>query len=129
MSASSLTGLAWILIANSCFSWAGELKLPSSALERDAVVSARYRLTGAVTGKGSLHIHWTDALGRVVEDRSTPFELIDESEIQFPLDLRRAVAMKNDLEVHVSIQGKNQKGDADNRDETARISFVAMPPD
>lgn len=108
---------------------AGEIVLPSSALERDAIVSASYRMSSAVTGSGRLTLHWTDALGRVVEHRVVPFELVDELEIRFPLDIRRAVAMKNDLEVHVSIQGKDQKGQADNREEDARISFVAMPPD
>jgi len=108
---------------------AGTIELPSTALERDAVVPAKYRLSSAVTGSGQVVIHWTDALGRVVEDRTIPFELKDELQVQFPLDMRLAVAMKNHLQVHLSVQGKNQKGEADNREEDAAIDFVAMPPD
>ena len=108
---------------------AGEIVLPASALERDAIVSARYHLNAAVTGPGKISIHWTDVLGRVVEDRTTPFDLVDELDIQFLLDIRRAVAMKNHLQVHVSIQGKNQKGEVSNREEDAALDFVAKPPE
>lgn len=108
---------------------AGELTLPALALERDTLISANYHLASAVTGSGSLTLHWTDALGRVVEDRTIQFTLIDELDIHFPLDIRRAVAMDNHLQVQVSIQGKDQKGAVNNRDENATLSFVAMPPD
>ena len=107
--------------------WAGEIVLPAMALERDAIVSARYHLAEAVTGPGHIAIHWTDVLGRVVEDRTVSFDLIDEMDIHFPLDVRRSVAMKNHLQAHVSIQGKNQKGEASNREEDAGLDFVAMP--
>ncbi|MDQ6677475.1 MAG: beta-galactosidase [Acidobacteriota bacterium] len=108
---------------------AGDIVLPSTALERDSVIAAKYRLTSAVTGPGRLTVHWTDVLGRVVEDRTIPFVLTDETEVYFPLDIRRAVAMKNRLEVHASIQGKNQKAEADNREEDAALDFVAKPLD
>jgi hypothetical protein len=108
---------------------AGSLVLPAVALERDLPVVATYRMTSAVTGAGRLNLHWTDILGRVVEDRVVMFELTDEMEIHFPVDIRRAVAMKNHLQVQVSIQGRNQKGEADNREESAALDFVAMPPD
>jgi len=108
---------------------AGDIVLPSIALERDSVIAAKYRMASAVTGTGRLAVHWTDVLGRVVEDRTIPFELTDELEIHFPLDIRRAVAMKNHLQVHVSIQGKNPKGEADNREEDAALDFVAKPLD
>ncbi|MGI8992611.1 MAG: beta-galactosidase [Bryobacteraceae bacterium] len=107
----------------------GNIVLPSTTLERDSIVAAKYHMTSAVTGPGRLTLHWTDVMGRVVEDRTIPFELTDEMEIHFPLDIRRAVAMKNHLQVHVSIQGRNWKGAADNRDEDAWLDFVAMPPD
>ena len=99
---------------------AGTIELPSTALERNASVAAKYRMTSAVTGPGQLTLHWTDVLGRVVEDRRIPFHLTDETDIQFPLDIRRAVAMQNHLQVHVSIQGKNQKAELDNRASIAR---------
>lgn len=108
---------------------AGTIELPSTALERNASVAAKYRMTSAVTGPGQLTLHWTDVLGRVVEDRRIPFHLTDETDIQFPLDIRRAVAMQNHLQVHVSIQGKNQKAELDNREEDAVLDFVAKPPD
>ena len=108
---------------------AGSLELPSLALERDSVVAAVYRMNSAVTGSGYLTLHWTDVLGRVVEDRTIPFDLADELTIHFPLDIRRAVAMKNHLEAKLSLKGKNQKGEADNREESAELDFVAMPTD
>ncbi|MCU1274713.1 MAG: hypothetical protein JWO48_2144, partial [Bryobacterales bacterium] len=76
---------------------AGSIVLPSNALERDAVVEAIYRTNGLATGKGQLAITWTDVHGRVVDDRKMPLELTDEDQIGFPLDLRRAAAMKNTL--------------------------------
>jgi hypothetical protein len=72
---------------------AAEIALPSQALERDRAVTAVYRLNGQATGKGTLAVRWTDALGRIVEERTIPVELVDETEIRFPLDLTRAVAM------------------------------------
>ena len=106
---------------------AGEIILPALSLERDATVPATYHLASAITGPGQLALEWTDSLGRVVEDRTIPFTLADEADIHFSLDLRRAVAMKNHLQAHVSIQGKNLKGEPANRDETAVLDFVAMP--
>ena len=64
----------------------------------------------------------------MVEDRTIPFELIDELEVHFPLDLRRAVAMKNHLQAQVSLHGKDLK-QAVNLEEDAQIDFIAMPPD
>ena len=108
---------------------AGTIELPSAAWERNAVAVANYRMSSAVTGSGQIKIHWTDVLGRVVEDRAIPVELHDELEIHFSLDIRRAVAMKNHLQIHLSLQGKNLKGEADNREEDAALDFVAMPAD
>ncbi len=107
---------------------AGELVLPSAAVERNAMVQVVYRMPSTVTGKGSLRIHWSDSLGRVVEDRTQAIDLLDELEVRFPLDLRRAVAMKNELRVHLSIDGKNRKGETDRREEDAQVHFVARPP-
>jgi len=44
-------------------------------------------------GRGT-GINWTDVHGRRVDDRKIPVELTDEDHIGFPLDLRRAAAMK-----------------------------------
>ena len=125
----SLAGFACAIAALAPSLQAGNIVLPSTALERDAIVAVSYRLGSAVTGRGHLVVHWTDVLGRVVEDRTIRFELTDETEIHFPLDIRRAVAMKNHLQVHVTVQGRNQKGEPDDRDEQAMLDFIAMPAD
>jgi len=109
--------------------YAGEILLPATALERDGLVRVVYRTSSLATGKGELTVQWTDAYGRVVEDRKIPFVLTDESEVGFALDLRRAVAMRNDLKVHFSLEGVNQKGARDRREEDAETSFIACPPD
>jgi hypothetical protein len=108
---------------------AGELILPAAALERTTAVIVTYRMTRQITGTGQLHVQWTDALGRTVEDRTLPVTLTDEDEVRFPLDLRRAVAMNNALQVHLELDGKNQKGERDVRKEDAAIHFVAKPSD
>lgn len=107
---------------------AGQIILPSLALERDAVVNAVYRTNRLATGKGELTLNWTDAHGRLVDDRKIPVELIDEDQIGFPLDLRRASAMKNTLHAHFAFEGRNRKGEPDKREEDAEITFIARPP-
>jgi hypothetical protein len=108
---------------------AAEIVLPAPDLERDQTVTATYRTGSLATGKGTLEIHWSDALGRVVEERKSPIESTDEGEIRFPLDLRRAVAMQNTLTARFTFDGVNRKGAADHRDETAEASFIARPAD
>lgn len=56
-------------------------------------------------------------------------ELRNGSEIGFDLDLRRAVAMRNNLAVHFSFVGVDKKGVADRREEDATLSFIARPRD
>jgi hypothetical protein len=116
--------LAATLCAN-----AAEIVLPSLALERDQPVTAVYRTVGQATGKGTLAIKWTDALNRVVDERTVPFELTDETEVRFTLDMRRAVAMSNQLAVHFTFDGLDKKGVKDHREEDAKVSFVAKPTD
>jgi len=118
--------VSW-LTASAAFG--GQVHLPSNVLDSDAPVRAFYKTNLPVTGKGELSIRWTDVLGRVVEERKIPFMLTDEYEVGFDLDLRRAVSMKNELSVHFSIDGENQKGEPDRREEDATISFVARTLD
>jgi hypothetical protein len=118
-----------LFAALACGAAGAEIVLPAAALERDGPVTAIYRTNSQATGKGELAVHWTDVYGRVVEDRKIPVELADENEIRFPLDLRRAVAMVNELRIHFSFEGVNKKGEKDHRDEDASASFVAKPPD
>jgi len=118
---------ASILAAQIAF--AGEILLPSAALERTGPVQFVYKTAWPSTGKGQLSIRWTDVYGRVIEDRKMPVVLTDESQTGFHLDLRRAVAMQNELSVHFSFVGKNRKGERDDREEDASVSFVARPPE
>src|SRR5205085_8412244 len=97
-------------------------------LERDGPVHAIYRTNALATGKGEFAIDWSDVHGRLVESRKFAVELNDESEIGFDLDLRRAVAMQNEIRVHFSFDGVNKKGEKDHRDENAQLSFIARPP-
>ena len=103
--------------------------LPAAPLERDGPVPAIYRTNQLATGKGELSVRWTDAYGRVVEDRRMPVELLDENEIGFTLDLRRAVSMRNELSARLHFEGRNRKGEPDRRDEDAKVEFIASPPD
>ena len=116
-----------ILTGGTVFS--GEIILPSGALERDAPVWAFYRTNAQATGKGELALQWSDVHGRLVENRKIPFELADETDVGFPVDLRRAAAMKNELRAHFSFEGVNKQGARDHREEDAQVSFIARPPD
>jgi hypothetical protein len=109
--------------------WSADLVLPPPPLERAAPVPVLFRTGSLATGKGELSIRWTDVHGRLVEDRKIPVELLDENEIGFTLDLRRAVAMRNEISAHFHFEGVNRKGQPDRRDEEARIEFIASPPD
>jgi len=108
---------------------AAEIVLPSPALERDAPVTILYRTNALATGKGQLDIEWTDSHGRLVDSRKIPVELADENEFRFPIDLRRARAMKNELRARFTFDGVNKKGQPDHRDERAQVSFIASPPE
>ncbi len=105
---------------------AAELVLPP-AVDRNHAVTAIFRTGSLAAGKGELAIRWTDALGRVVEDRKIPVELTDESEIRFKLDARRAVAMQNEVQARLTFDGVNKRGVPDHREESAAASFVARP--
>lgn len=118
-----------LIVFSTALASAAELILPGTALERDRPVTLIYRTGLQATGKGELHVTWTDVYGRTVEDRIIPVELTDEKEIRFPLDLRRAVAMQNQLHVRFSFSGRNKKGTDDRREEDVSASFVARPPD
>lgn len=115
------------LLASSA--WGAEILLPAGPLERSGPAAVVYRTNQLATGKGELSIRWTDAYGRIVEDRIIPVELIDENEIGFALDLRRATAMRNTLAAHLHFDGVNKKGAPDHREEDAKAEFIASPPD
>ncbi len=100
---------------------AAELILQSPALPRNSQATITYRLPTPVTANGTLAIRWTDSLGRLIEQRTEPIKLQDESEAKFSLDIRRAVAMKNNLNVHLTLAG--------HKDDEAQTTFIATPPD
>ena len=108
---------------------ADTLVLPARVMDRNTVVNVTYKLDHQITGSGHVSIHWTDSLGRIVDDRTAPVELIDENHFSFPIDLRRAVAMKNMLHVHLSFDGKDMKQRPEHKDEDVEASFVARPPE
>src|ERR1043166_9353623 len=105
----------------------GELLFPP-AIDRAAPVAGVYRLPYRASGKGELAIRCTGSYGRVVEDRKIPVELKDEQQISFLIDATRAVAMKNNLTAHLTLDGVNKKGAPDHKDENAGLTFVARPP-
>ncbi|WP_263418112.1 alpha-amylase family protein [Terriglobus albidus] len=102
------------------------LSLPSKVLERKGTVVATMRFQHAHTGKGSVHVRWTDSLNRVVQEYDSPIELTDEEEFTFPVDMTRAVAMENTLEAHFTMDEKTAKG-TERLDETGRVDFTAKP--
>lgn len=123
------TRVASLLPLVSVAAIAATMVLPAPDMERGQTITVVYRSGGLATGKGVLELRWSDGLGRVVEQRTIPVALSDESEIRFPLDLRRAVAMQNTLAAHFTCDGVNRKGEAVRRDETAQVNFIARPAD
>ncbi|MEO6828648.1 MAG: beta-galactosidase [Acidobacteriaceae bacterium] len=113
----------------------GQLELPSSTLDRRGEIPVVFHLvegatghSAGYTGHATLHVLWTDSLGRVVEDKTIPAELEDAIEIGFSIDMSRAIAMKNHLEAELSLDGKGIKGNLYREKETASADFVAKPP-
>ncbi len=121
--------LAALFVCSAFIAMGAQITLPSKSFERSGTVAATYRTSYLGTGTGELTVRWTDALGRVVEDKKIPVILNDEDAISFPIDMSRAVAMRNTLHAHFTFEGKNRRGVADNRDESAQIEFVARPPE
>ena len=109
--------------------YSAEIVLPATALERAAPVTAVFRTNPQATGRATLAVRWTDSAGRVVEDRVIAAELLDETEVTFPLDVRRAVTMQNELKVEFRLEGVDKSGKTDARHETAQVSFIAKPAD
>lgn len=107
---------------------AAELVLPSPALERSGPAAIVYRMNSLATGKGELNVRWTDSYGRLMEDRTIPVALNDENEIGFSIDMRRAVAMRNEITARFRFEGVNRRGQKDVREETTKVEFVAIPP-
>src|SRR5215470_3323931 len=106
--------------------WGGEIVLPAPALDRDARIQARYRIDAPATGRGTLTVTWTDVYDRLIERRAIPVDLLGGSDVAFPLDLRRAVAMQNRLTARLSLAA-DAKAARGVRKEQAEMSFIARP--
>jgi len=91
-------------------------------------IRALYRFEGPVTGHGLLEAEWTDVDGRVIEHRRIPLDLADVAEEHFSFDARRAVAAKNKLAVHVSLDETDQNGKRSHRELDKTASFIVSPP-
>src|SRR5438105_950640 len=88
---------------------ADELVLPKS-IERNQPAEFAFRFEKGLTGRGSVDIEWSDAVGRVVERRRIPVERAEVPEVVFALDLRRAAAIGNQLVAHLRLDGVEQNG-------------------
>jgi hypothetical protein len=106
---------------------ADELAMPKT-VERDTQVTAAYRFDEPATGHGFLDVEWTDAVGREVERRHIPLDLVDASQVTFRLDMRRAVTVKNRLAAHLSLDGTDRGGAPFHRRDDRVTSFIASPP-
>ncbi len=125
----SLACYTWALVVSLSAAGCAELILPSTPLSRRGELRVGYRTNQLATGKGTLALRWTDTYGRLVDDRKMAVVLTDENEFTFPLRLRRAVALKNELKAHFSFVGTNKKGEPDRREEDAQAEFIARPTD
>ncbi|MCC6538994.1 MAG: hypothetical protein IT162_15690, partial [Bryobacterales bacterium] len=105
---------------------AASLVVPA-VVERDRVIPVTYRTAFPATGAGTLRVEWTDQHGRIVEDRTIPVKLTDEAEFTFPIDLRRARAMRNKLKATFTFEGTTFKKQPDKRSEEATAEFIASP--
>lgn len=102
---------------------------PPEPMERGQTVKLVYRLAEPVSGTGRLDLEWRDVAGRLVESRRLTMPLDHASEFAFPLDLRRAVAIKNSLHTHLSLSGVDGAGTAYRREEDENHSFIVRAPD
>lgn len=95
-------------------------------IDRSGTAEAVLHLEHALTGTGTLHVRWSDSLGRVVADTTTPLTLTDEVDFSFPLELDRAVTMKNTVEATLQLDSVGPKGKQPVT-ETATADFIARP--
>jgi hypothetical protein len=63
-------------------------------------------------------------LGRIVERRRIPLELANATEVRISLDPARAVAVKNELAVRISLDGTENSGTPPRRHHQAAASFI-----
>src|SRR5206468_2863203 len=105
---------------------ADELVLPP-AVEPNQPVEAVYRFEKPATGYGFLDGEWHDVDYRLVEQWRIPVELADATELAFRLNISRAVTMKNQLAVRLSLDSVDQLGNKFHRENRETGSFIASP--
>ena len=105
---------------------ADELVLPPN-VEPNQPAEVIYHLEKPATGQGSLDVEWRDVVGRLVERRRISVELADATELAFGLDISRAVTMKNELAVRLSLDGVDQLGNRSHRENKETGAFIASP--
>ena len=108
---------------------AADQLVPPEVVTRTRPLEATYRFDKPATGRGFLDIEWSDVDGRVVEQRHLPLDLAGASELTLPLDITRAVTMKNRIATHLSLDGVDQSGGAVHREDDEARSFVVEPSD
>src|SRR5207237_5546140 len=97
--------------------------------ERNQPADFAYRFDKGLTGRGSLNIEWSDVVGRLVERRRIPVDLAEAPEVVFPLDLRRAATMGNQLVAHLSLDGVEQNGGNRHFEHEVSTSFLVPSAD
>lgn len=107
--------------------FADQVVLPTKGIERDGTIKVLYRLSRPVTGRALLTIDWRDAFGRAVEHREVRVGLLDQSALDFSLDLRRAVAVQNELRVHLSLDEKSGNRATHHRENDLTARFLVPP--
>jgi hypothetical protein len=107
---------------------ADEFVLPKS-MERNQPADFLYRFDKGLTGRGSLDVEWSDAVGRLIEHRRIPVDLAEVREVVFSLDLRRAATMGNQLVAHLSLDGVEQNGGNRYFENEVSTSFIVPSAD
>lgn len=116
--AGAALGLALLALASPA--WGDSIVIDPTGFPRDRPGAFVYRLDEPQTGSGTLTVQWTDVHDRLVERRAIPVDLAGVAEIAFTLDLRRAVAMRNEVRARL---------DLGRRTRDAVATFVARPMD
>ncbi len=101
--------------------FADSIVIPQGRLERHGNLDVVYRLDAPATGEGILAIEWTDAHGRLVDEREMPVAFEDATDARFTLDLGRVAATGNRLRATLTLGG----GAATE----ARANFFVPPAD
>jgi hypothetical protein len=107
---------------------ADQLVLPPT-VEGNQSIEVSYHFETPLTGQGVLDVEWSDVHGRLVERRRIPLDLTAATAVTFPLDTRRAVAMKNQLTAHLSFDATDKRGGRSHRENDETRSFIVSPAD